>query len=282
MQRPSLVTRRPVVAARVGTLVRQLRSVPAAAAGDDVPWGGGWGQRYDFNHPPTPLYNTAKQKLLEGSKVFSFQMNKFDVDFYLEARKHYDFCFFEMQHSTMTYKDIETMIKEGSKTGEAGAIPFVRMHSPATEHVFQQCSDIGALGFIVPTVDTVEQAQEAAKWARFPPVARRSTGLGQAPQVWRRESRGTYNDTFNDNVVLVVMLETPEAIANAHAIASVPGVDVVITGNYECVRVAILSWFSAELANSIATSFVQPASLQRDQGGRPALQSDAGNCVRGR
>ena len=62
------------------------------------------------------------------------------------------------------------MIKAGSisdaETGESNAIPLVRMHSPATEHVFQQCSDIGALIFVVPTVDTVQQAQEAAKWVR--------------------------------------------------------------------------------------------------------------------
>ena len=65
------------------------------------------------------------------------------------------------------------MIKAGSisdaETGESNAIPLVRMHSPATEHVFQQCSDIGALIFVVPTVDTVQQAQEAAKWVRTRP-----------------------------------------------------------------------------------------------------------------
>lgn len=187
-------------------------------------------------NPETPLYNTVKQKLLDGEKVFSAAVEKLDIPLYLELRKHYDFIWFEMQHSTITYADVEAMIKAGSMTGEPGAIPCVRMHSPATEHVFQQCGDIGALIYVVPTVDTVEQATDAAKWARFPPVARRSTGGGQHARIWNTASNGTYMDTYNDNCLLVVMVETAVGCANAYDIARVPGIDVVITGNYDLQR----------------------------------------------
>ena len=225
----------------LSVLVPQLQNSAAAAATEEPPAGGNWGELYDFYKPPTdvPLYNTVKQKLLDGEKVFCCPVDRFNVEGYLEARKHYDFIFFEMQHSTMTYRDVELMIKAGGLTGEPGAIPFVRMHSPATEHVFQQCADIGALGFIVPTVDTPQQALAAANWARYPPVARRSTGGGQAPRVWDKFTGGKgYASTYNDNVVLVVMIETPVGIANAYEIASVPGVDVVLIGNFECVPTA--------------------------------------------
>jgi hypothetical protein len=47
------------------------------------------------------LYNTAKQKLLEGKQVFSFTQSKPDVASYCEYAKHYDFAWFEMQHSTL-------------------------------------------------------------------------------------------------------------------------------------------------------------------------------------
>lgn len=222
----------------LSVLLPQLQN---SAAAEELPAGGNWGEHYDFYHPSTdaPLYNTCKQKLLDGKKVFSCPIDRVNIEGYLEVRKHYDFIFFEMQHSTMTYREVEEMIKAGGLTGEAGAIPFIRMHSPATEHVFQQCSDIGALGFIVPTVDTPAQALDAAKWVRFPPVARRSTGVGQAARVWDKFTAGKgYARTYNDNVVLVVMLETPVGIANAYEIAAVPGVDVVLVGNYECVPVA--------------------------------------------
>ena len=60
--------------------------------------------------PPTKLYNTAKQKLLEGKQVFSFTQSKFDIAGYCESAKHYDFTWFEMQHSTLEFKDVEAMI----------------------------------------------------------------------------------------------------------------------------------------------------------------------------
>jgi hypothetical protein len=56
------------------------------------------------------LYNTAKQKLLEGKQVFSFTQSRFDIFGYCEAAKHYDYTWFEMQHSTLEFRDIEAMI----------------------------------------------------------------------------------------------------------------------------------------------------------------------------
>ena len=59
---------------------------------------------------PLHLYNTAKQKLLEGKQVFSFTQYKMDPAAYCEAAKHYDYTWFEMQHSTLEFADIEKMI----------------------------------------------------------------------------------------------------------------------------------------------------------------------------
>lgn len=50
-----------------------------------------------------PLYNTAKAKLLRGEKAFSHTISRFDIERYCEEAKHYDYTWFEMQHSTMTW-----------------------------------------------------------------------------------------------------------------------------------------------------------------------------------
>ncbi len=167
------------------------------------------------------------------------------------------------------------MIKAGSisdaETGESNAIPLVRMHSPATEHVFQQCSDIGALIFVVPTVDTVQQAQEAAKWVRYPPVARRSTGGGQHGRVWGND----YANTYNDNCILFCMVETAVGIANAHDIARVPGVDVVITGN--C-KIAMLSRFVALSVSLTAKAPPLQTTCSASPASKPATRSTTRCC----
>ena len=76
----------------------------------------------------------------------------------------------------------------------------------------------------------IDRAREAAKWARYPPVARRSAGGGQAASLWGINGIN-YRQTINDNMLVVIMIETPTGVANAFDIASVPGVDVVIIGN---------------------------------------------------
>ena len=172
------------------------------------------------------LYNTAKQKLLEGKQVFSFTQSKFDIAGYCEAAKHYDYTWFEMQHSTLEFKDVEAMI---AACPHVGAIPMIRLPDAQEWHI-QHATDIGALGVIVPTVDDVDRAREAAKWARYPPVARRSSGQGQARTIWGINGIN-YRKTVNDNMLVVVMIETPTGVANAYDIASVPGIDVVIIGN---------------------------------------------------
>ncbi len=172
------------------------------------------------------LYNTAKQKLLAGRQVFSFTQSKMDAAGYCEAAKHYDFTWFEMQHSTLEFADIEKMI---AACPHVKATPMIRLPDAQEWHI-QHATDIGALGVVIPTVDDVDRAREAAKWARYPPVGRRSAGAGQARGIWGIHGID-YRNTINENMLVVVMIETPTGVANAYDIASVPGVDVVIIGN---------------------------------------------------
>jgi len=178
-----------------------------------------------FAQPKPKLYNTAKQKLLDGKQVFSFTQSTFDPAGYCEKAKHYDYTWFEMQHSTLEFRDVEKMIQA---CPDAPSIPMIRLPDAQEFHI-QHATDLGALGVIIPTVDTVERALEAAKWARYPPEARRSAGGGYAGRLWAKH--GNYRQSFNDNMLVVVMIESPTGVANAYDIARVQGVDVVIIGN---------------------------------------------------
>src|SRR5580700_5657980 len=102
-------------------------------------------------------YNTVKQKLLDGKQVFSVTISKPDPQAYCEAAKHYDYTWFEMQHSTLTWADIEKMI---ATCPHVAATPMVRMQDEL-ESSIQHATDIGVLGIIMPTVDTVEKAEAA-------------------------------------------------------------------------------------------------------------------------
>src|SRR5689334_23330090 len=112
------------------------------------------------NAAKPPLYNTAKQKLLEGKRVFSYTQSKFDIAANCESAKHYDYTWYEMQHSTLEFRDIEAMI---AACPHAGAIPMIRLPDAQEWHI-QHATDIGVLGIVVPTVDDVDRAREAGNW----------------------------------------------------------------------------------------------------------------------
>ena len=170
------------------------------------------------------LYNTAKQKLLEGKQLVGVTIFSPDPNIYCAAANSgYDFTWIEMQHSPLTYGDVAKMIYA---CRGATAMPFIRVPD-ATESDIQKATDIGALGVIVPTVDTVEKAEAAVKWSRYPPQGRRSQGNGQYGALWGTD----YRQTANDNMVVVVMIETPTGVANAEKIASVPGIDVIFAAS---------------------------------------------------
>jgi 2-keto-3-deoxy-L-rhamnonate aldolase RhmA len=170
------------------------------------------------------MYNTAKQKLLEGKQIVGVTIFSPDPNIYCAAANAgYDFTWIEMQHSPLTYGDVAKMIYA---CRGATAMPFIRVPD-ATESDIQKATDIGALGVIVPTVDTVEKAEAAVKWSRYPPQGRRSQGNGQYGALWGTD----YRQTANDNMVVVVMIETPTGVANAEKIASVPGIDVIFAAS---------------------------------------------------
>jgi 2-keto-3-deoxy-L-rhamnonate aldolase RhmA len=194
----------------------------------DKPDARGWGwQVKALMNPatPRPLYNKAKELLLQDKVITSYTIATFNPELYCEIRKHFDFVWFEMQHSTMSFDEVRRMLL--TCPGADGAAPMIRMPD-ALESSIQRATDLGAIGIIVPTVDDALEARDAARFSRFPPYGRRSAGGGSAGQVWAGLN---YANTVNDNMLVTVMIETLEGVANAEEIAATHGVDAIILGN---------------------------------------------------
>lgn len=173
-----------------------------------------------------PLWNTAKQKLLDGKKINAYSISTPDTQVYCQMAPHYDFIWIEMQHSTMSWSDVAKLI---AACPHAGATPMIRLPDEF-ESTLQKATDIGALGMIEPTTDTVEKAQAVARYSRYPPFGRRSQGGGQGGSIWGINGVN-YRQEINANMLVVLMIETPVGVANALDIARTPGVDVVLEAN---------------------------------------------------
>ena len=168
----------------------------------------------------TPIFNTVKQKLADGRQVVGATVATADADIYCAvANSGFDFIWIEMQHSPLTYTDTARMIWA---CRDAPAIPFIRIPA-ATEGDIQKATDIGALGIIVPMVDSMDEIRDAVTYAHYPPFGKRSQGGGQYGALWGSD----YRAAANENIMVVAMIEQPAGVAIVEEVANLEGVDVV-------------------------------------------------------
>jgi 2-keto-3-deoxy-L-rhamnonate aldolase RhmA len=184
-----------------------------------------------FNAPAgAKIWNPVKAKMLAGQKVSGGTLfNVTDPTVYCAlANAGYDFIWTEMQHSSVTW---DQAAKMWGACPYARAVPGARV-AYTNEKEMQHALDNGALVVVVPTVDTVEEAIEARDWAFFPPLGRRSNGGGYAfaADMYGRVPGG-YRQTINDNLVLILMIESLEGVKNAAEIAKVPGVTAIFAAS---------------------------------------------------
>jgi 2-keto-3-deoxy-L-rhamnonate aldolase RhmA len=210
----------------------KARQVAPAGAVNQGPFDADtWKYGSAFNPPPgAKIWNPAKIKLMQGSKLVGGTVTApADPGTYCAmANAGYDFIWTEMQHSPTTW---DQATKAWRTCPNAKAVPGVRV--PYTdEFQIQHALDGGALVLIVPTVDTVEEAIAARDWAYFPPLGKRSLGGGAAfdPNMWGNVPGG-YRNTINDNLVLILMIETLEGLKNADEIAKIPGVHALFAAS---------------------------------------------------
>ncbi len=91
--------------------------------------------------------------------------------------------------------------------------------------------ELGPSGLLVPQVDTAEEAAAAVAACLYPPHGRR--GFARLVRASRYGQVANYAKETHRDFTLMVQIETGEAVANAEAIASVEGVDMLFIGPYD-------------------------------------------------
>jgi 2-keto-3-deoxy-L-rhamnonate aldolase RhmA len=173
--------------------------------------------------------NTAKHNLAAGELVLCMGLRQArtpDIAL-IAAACGFDAVYVDMEHSPIG-TDTTAMICTAALG--AGITPLVRVPGHDV-HMATRVLDGGALGVIFPHVDTAEQAAALVAGCRYPPLGHRSV-MGSGPALgYRAVPLGEVNERMNAETLLIVMLETPQGIANAAAIAATPGIDMLLIGS---------------------------------------------------
>ena len=133
-----------------------------------------------------------------------------------------DYVCIDMQHGLIDFSDAVHMLPAVTL---GGVTPIIRIPENSTANI-STALDAGAIGVIIPLVNTVEEAVAVVASCRYPPVGERSYGATRAAAVEGPD----YYDRANDEVVCIPMIETLEAIDDIDNILSVSGIDVAYVG----------------------------------------------------
>ncbi len=135
----------------------------------------------------------------------------------------WDWLLVDVEHSLVGF---ETMVNCFRASQLGGAVPLARV--PWNETIWiQRALDAGALGLVVPMVNTVKDAEHVVANMKYATRGQRSYGGSRvAPYIEGAE----YRTWTEDNLAVIVMIETEQAVANAEAILSVEGVTAGFIG----------------------------------------------------
>ena len=173
--------------------------------------------------------NTAKARLKRNQLAIGIGVRlvrNVDIIKVMKAAG-FDWLFLDLEHGGMS---IQTACEISVAAQDSGIAPIVRV--PYGELAMAtRVLDGGALGIVIPHVDTAEEAKEIADRLRYPPRGHRSVGGGQAQFDYAPMKMGEMTKRSDDNTLVTVMIETPKAVRNAEAIAAVPGIDALLVGS---------------------------------------------------
>jgi 4-hydroxy-2-oxoheptanedioate aldolase len=153
----------------------------------------------------------------------------------------FDWLFIDGEHGSL---DGDTIAQISTAALTAGVSPIVRVAGFEHWHASRML-DNGAQGIVFPHVDTKEAAQKVADACRYPPVGKRSMGGALAQLGFAAVPVGEASRLMNEETLVVVMIESPEGVANAEAIAAVKGVDALLIGTNDlCFEMGIPGQFN--------------------------------------
>ncbi len=146
----------------------------------------------------------------------------------------FDWLFIDLEHGALS---IETASQMCLSALDVGISPLVRV--PNGEYALAtRLLDNGALGIVVPHVETAEEAAAIVNRLRYPPQGHR--GVFSIMPQFDYKPAADMTASLNKSNLIAVMLETGNAIANAEVIAAVPGIDVLLIGTNDlCVDLGV-------------------------------------------
>ena len=173
-------------------------------------------------------HNGAKAKLKEGGTAIGTMVSEMRTEevAYVLAAAGFDFFVVDTEHGSA---DMETIQRICRGARSAGIAPLVRV-TEVGYALIARTLDAGAMGLMVPHVDTADDARTIVRCAKYPPAGERGFGLRSAVTDYSGASVPDAIAWSNAETMLMAQVESPRCLGNLDEIAAVPGIDVLLIG----------------------------------------------------
>lgn len=169
--------------------------------------------------------NPVKQKLASGLAAWGASSGSAEeFPNQLTISTGIDFLWIDTEHSSYGLDDVRLLPVLARQNG---CVPLVRV-AGLDANLIKKALDLGASAVMVPQINNAEEALLAVKAAKYPPQGTR--GVSPLWTFYRNVSWADYLPKANDEICVVVQVESPEGMDNVEAIAAVEGVDIVFAG----------------------------------------------------
>ena len=170
--------------------------------------------------------NPVKERLLKREPTIgAWLQGANSVTAEVMAKAGFDWLMVDMEHGP---GDFMTLFHQLQAVNAYPVVPFAR--APWNDFVtIKRLLDIGVQGLLVPYVNSAEEARNAVKACKYPPLGIR--GIAPSPRAGGFGMNGqNYLAHANDEIVVMVAIETPQAVRQIDEFLAVDGLDGIFIG----------------------------------------------------
>jgi 2-keto-3-deoxy-L-rhamnonate aldolase RhmA len=172
--------------------------------------------------------NSVKQALAAGQVQLGCafaQLRSQEVARILAAAG-FDWAFVDMEHGGFDYETVQDICRISSYVGFTPIVRVPDMQYPLVARAL----DCGSGGIIFPRVESAELLEKAISWTKFPPEGVRGFGLSTMQVDYEQATIPEILNHMNENLLVVLQIETALAVEIREELLAVPGIDAVLIG----------------------------------------------------
>jgi len=137
-----------------------------------------------------------------------------------------DFLFFDMEHGPNDIGVVTDMVKVARLTK---VVPLVRVPDDQY-HLMARILDAGAMGIMVPRIETKEQVERIIEATHYPPDGARGCSVPKGHNNFLPQDLWEFTEQANRENMIILQIERKKAIEDIEELVSVEGVDAVVLG----------------------------------------------------